>query len=61
MTDPKMKPEEPESVACDICLKEIPKDLARSEECVEYVYHFCGLECFHKWKHQQEQDDSNTK
>ncbi|MEW5755082.1 MAG: DUF3330 domain-containing protein [Pseudomonadota bacterium] len=60
MTDRKMKPEAPETIACDVCMKEIPKDLATSEEGVEYVYHFCGQECFDKW-HRQKQGDNNKK
>ncbi len=52
MTDKKMKPEAPELIACDVCMKEIPRDVAKSEEGREYVYHFCGQECFDKWKRQ---------
>lgn len=50
MTDSKIKPEEPEHVSCQICLKEIPRDLAKNDESVDYVYHFCGQDCFDKWK-----------
>jgi hypothetical protein len=57
----KMTPKEPEHVSCDICMKEIPIDEANSFEAVDYVIHFCGLECFDKWKEkkqsQQEGDD----
>jgi len=57
----KMTPKEPEHVSCDICMKEIPIDEANSFETVDYVIHFCGLECFDKWKEkkqsQQEDDD----
>jgi hypothetical protein len=42
-------------------MKEIPIDEASSFEAVDYVIHFCGLECFDKWKEkkqsQQEDDD----
>jgi hypothetical protein len=31
-------------------MKEIPSDVAKSEEGTEYVYHFCGQECFEKWQ-----------
>jgi hypothetical protein len=46
----KMTPKEPEHVSCDICMKEIPIDEANSFEAQDYVVHFCGLECFEKWK-----------
>ena len=53
----KLTPEEPEYVACDICLKEVPRDEARSFEATDYLVHCCGLEGFEKWKqknqHQQ--------
>jgi hypothetical protein len=57
----KIIPKEPEHISCSICMKEIPIDEASSFEAVDYVIHFCGLECFDKWKEkkqsQQEDDD----
>ena len=44
------KPFEPENVECEICLKEIPLSEAKNAEAVDYVHHFCGLECYAKWK-----------
>jgi hypothetical protein len=46
----KMTPKEPDHVSCDLCMKEVPIDEANSFEAVDYVIHFCGLECFEKWK-----------
>ncbi|HET7158268.1 MAG TPA: DUF3330 domain-containing protein, partial [Burkholderiales bacterium] len=43
-------PREPETLTCDICLKDIPISEARSEEAVDYVLHFCGLDCYSRWK-----------
>lgn len=40
----------PETVACQICMKEIPKSVAESAEAVEYVYYFCGPECYTEWR-----------
>ncbi len=40
-------------IACEICLKEIPHDLAISQEGVEYVQYFCGIECYSKWDAEQ--------
>jgi hypothetical protein len=42
-------------VSCDICMKEIPATEARSEEADDYVRHFCGLECYDKWRSQTPQ------
>jgi len=52
------KPPEDEKVACDICLKEVPISEAKSEEASDYVYHFCGLECYSKWKEQNKKEEN---
>ncbi len=44
------KPSNVERVACEVCLKEIPKSEAMVAEATDYVLHFCGLECYAKWK-----------
>lgn len=55
MTD---KPDTDEPLLqCNVCLKEIPKSLAKSEEGDEYVYYFCGGDCHDKWL--KENGDSN--
>ncbi len=36
-------------VACDVCLKEIPRSAARSVEAADYTYYFCGQQCYEKW------------
>ncbi|HJX16863.1 MAG TPA: AF1514 family protein [Acidiferrobacterales bacterium] len=36
-------------VACDVCLKEIPRSVARSFEGSDYVHHFCGQGCYDQW------------
>lgn len=43
-----------EKVPCEICLKEIPVSEAIIPEAVDYVVYFCGLECYVKWKEQDE-------
>jgi len=35
---------------CEVCLKEIPKSLAKSVEGAEYVYYFCGDKCYAQWE-----------
>jgi len=54
MTD-KPRPEEPELIDCDICMKEIPESVALSEEGQDYVLHFCGIECYTKWKQRKQE------
>lgn len=46
------KPVEVELVSCEICLKEVPLNEAINPETDDYVVHFCGLECYEKWKNQ---------
>lgn len=47
------QPVETETVACEVCLKQIPVSEAKNEEAQDYVVHFCGLDCHEKWKAQQ--------
>ena len=47
------KPSEEEKVSCAVCLKEVPISEAKVDEAVDYVSHFCGLECYEKWKAQE--------
>ena len=47
------KPVEVERVACDICLKEVPLSEVIVPEAADYFVHFCGLECYEKWKTQR--------
>jgi YHS domain-containing protein len=41
-------------VACEVCLKEIPRSVGQSEEAVDYVYYFCGPSCYERWKAEPE-------
>ena len=50
-----------ELVACDVCLKEVPKSEAVVPEAIDYVAHFCGLNCYEKWKSQLVQSDDQPK
>lgn len=40
---------ETETIECSQCLKEVPASEAKNVEGVDYVAHFCGLECYDKW------------
>jgi len=54
MVKPSDQPEV-EKVPCDVCRKEVPLSGAKTSEAADYVAHFCGLECYAKWKQQSEQ------
>lgn len=47
-----LHPEEPDMIDCEICLTQIPTDSGTNGETDDYVYHFCGIECYEKWKEQ---------
>lgn len=38
-----------EVVSCEVCLAEVPGDLATSFDGQDYVHHFCGLDCLARW------------
>jgi hypothetical protein len=44
---------ETRQVACDVCLREIPPSVAQTLEGPEYVYHFCGADCYEHWRAQE--------
>lgn len=48
---------EVEKIACDICRKEVPLSEAKTPEAMDYVAHFCGLECYTKWQQDSEKVD----
>lgn len=45
---------EPERVACEICLKEVPESEAAMSEARDYVMYFCGLDCYEKWQQRRD-------
>lgn len=49
---------ESEKIACEVCLNDIPVTEAKSEEATDYVVHFCGLDCYDKWKHLEASDNN---
>ena len=54
---PHEKSSDEEKVICEVCLKEIPVSEAKSPEAVDYFIHFCGLECYEKWKSKEKRDE----
>lgn len=37
------------TIACEVCLREIPHSVGRSCEGQDYVYYFCGDACYSQW------------
>ena len=54
------KPVEVERVVGEICLKEVPITEATVPEATDYVVHFCGLECYEKWKNKRGKPDDQV-
>ncbi len=54
------KPVEVEQVVCVTCLKEVPITETMVPEATDYVMHFCGLECYEKWKDQSVKADDQV-
>lgn len=50
------KPDEPDHIACEVCLTEIPTSVAQSAEGGDYVHYFCGIDCLERWKEQERRD-----
>ena len=42
----------PEHVICKVCMKEMPLSEALVPEAIDYVAHFCGVQCYDKWRNQ---------
>jgi hypothetical protein len=39
-------------IPCAVCQHEIPLSAAAWRESSDYVAHFCGLECYERWRNQ---------
>ncbi len=48
------KPTDVTLVSCAVCLKQVPVSEATVPEATDYFVHFCGLECYQRWKSQPE-------
>jgi len=49
-----------ETLACEVCLNEIPNTVNQHAEADEYVSNFCGLECYQKWRDSEDKKSSNS-
>lgn len=50
----------PEHVACKMCMKEVPVSEAIIPEAIDYVAHFCGVECYDRWRRQPDNPIAHT-
>lgn len=50
---------DPNLISCEVCMKEVPLSEAHIPETSDYVAHFCGLECYGKWKKQKKHEDNS--
>ena len=41
------------TVECKVCLNEVPLSEVNSDEARDYVFHFCGIECYERWQQQE--------
>ena len=51
------RPVAPERVSCEVCRKDVPKSESVVPEASDYLMHFCGLDCYEKWKQRETPDD----
>ena len=45
------------TIACEVCLTEVPASVAQTAEGPDYVQHFCGLDCLEQWQEQSEKEE----
>lgn len=48
-----------EQCICEECCAEIPPSAAVTAEGADYVYHFCGQDCYEKWQVKHKQNGGN--
>jgi hypothetical protein len=55
------KPVQVDHVTCEMCLKVVPLSEAKVPEATDYFVHFCGIECYEKWKSQDAKPEDPTR
>lgn len=50
-----------QTVACEVCLQDIPTSEDTSVEARDYVAYFCGLDCYAEWHGQTKQLQAEAK
>ena len=46
-------------IACDVCRKELSPSAVFTPEGVEYVQHFCGIECYQQFLAESKQGEES--
>ncbi|MDA9271946.1 DUF3330 domain-containing protein [bacterium] len=44
---------------CKTCCLKIPKSAAMTDEGADYVWYFCGINCYEKWLNKQNNSSDN--
>ncbi|MGD8566615.1 MAG: DUF3330 domain-containing protein [Gammaproteobacteria bacterium] len=47
---------QPKLVECAVCLEEVPASGAKNEETSDYVFHFCGIDCYAQWQEKAQRE-----
>jgi hypothetical protein len=47
-------------VTCNICHREVPRAESLSAEGQDYLWFFCGLDCYEQWRHGAEAEGSGN-
>lgn len=45
---------EPPQLQCETCIKEIPESEVNCSEAGDYFAHYCGLDCYQRWREESE-------
>ena len=53
-------PAEEVRLSCRACVREIPASEANCPEAVDYVLHYCGIECYGVWEAQAQRSESGA-
>lgn len=56
-TRPELPDNPPSNSRCAACGEQLVPGQSKSVEVQDYVLYFCGLDCYHRWRH--EHGDSN--
>lgn len=57
-TRPELPDTPPPGTRCSVCGEDIVPAEARSVELQDYMLYFCGLDCFQKWRDEQQRGES---
>ncbi len=47
-------------IQCNVCQNEVPKSVAKSFEGSDYVFYFCGPNCYDNWLKKRDKGKKET-